>query len=258
MQYKFEERQSAFLASKRFKKLMPTPHLHPHIELIYLLEGEGTATIDQKTVPFGAGEAFLAFPNQVHYYHVAPARGYIFIVSPDLFPDLKDVFLDKMPAYPVIGRDSLPGDIVERLERIFRCANQEDRLQQIEANGYLQAMLAELLQNMELLRISVNYDSVKKVLLFCAEHYREPLTLEGMAKELHLSRDYISHIFSDRLGIHFPDLINRLRVEQACQHLAKGCSMTEVAFSSGFSSIRSFNRNFKQIMGVSPSEYIHR
>ena len=79
-----------------------------------------------------------------------------------------------------------------------------------------------------------------------------------LARELHLSGDYISHVFSDRLGIHFPDFINRLRVEQACQHLAKGCSMTEVAFASGVSSIRSFNRNFKQIMRVSPSVYIHR
>lgn len=147
---------------------------------------------------------------------------------------------------------------MERLERIFRCANEEDRLQQIAANGYLQAMLAELLQSTRLTQSNINYDSVKKVLLYCSEHYREPLTLEVLARELHLSGDYISHVFSDRLGIHFPDFINRLRVEQTCQHLAMGCSMTEVAFASGFSSIRSFNRNFKQIMGVSPSVYIHR
>lgn len=256
MHYKFEERQSAFLASKRFKRLMPTPHLHPHIELVCLLEGEGTATADQNTRPFRPGDVFLSFPNQIHYYHVAPAKGYIFIVSPELFPDLKDVFMSKVPTGPIIGKQDLPPDLAARLEVIFQRANAQNRLQQIAANGHMQALLADLLRVTELTNVAVNYDSVKRVLLFCAEHYREPLALEVLSKELHLSKDYISHIFSDRLGIHFPDFINRLRVEQACQYLNKGCGMTEAAFASGFSSIRSFNRNFKQIMGMSPTSYI--
>lgn len=256
VKYKFEQRENAFLASNRFKDLWPVPHLHPHIELIYLLEGQGSGTADQKTEPLGPGDMFLSFSNQIHYFYVAPAKGYIFIVSPELFPDLKDIFLSKIPASPVIGRDALPCDIAARLDKIFRCANSQNRLERIAANGLMQALLAELLGLTELSDVNVNYDSVKKLLLFCSEHYRESLTLEVLAKELHLSRDYISHIFSDRLGIHFPDFINRLRVEQACQHLVKGCSMTEVAYNAGFSSIRSFNRNFKQIMGMSPSSYV--
>lgn len=255
MSYTFEQRPTAFHAGNRFKKLWVVPHLHTHIELICLLEGEGTVTVDRQTQPIKPGDVFLSFPNQIHNFHVDPAKGFIFIVTPDLFPDLNDVFMSRVPVRPVIEKERLPDGVAERVEEIFRCATAEDRLQNIAANGLLQALLAQLLGIMELTDVTSSYDSVRKVLEFCSEHYREPLTLEVLAQQLHLSGDYISHMFSERLGIHFPDFINRLRVEQACRLLSGGCGMTEAAFNAGFGSIRSFNRNFKQVMGVSPTEY---
>jgi AraC-like DNA-binding protein len=47
-----------------------------------------------------------------------------------------------------------------------------------------------------------------------------------------------------------------MRVGHACQQLEKGCNITEIAFSSGFSSISTFNRAFLKHMGTSPREYI--
>ena len=40
----------------------------------------------------------------------------------------------------------------------------------------------------------------------------------------------------------FTDFINRLRIEHACNLLERGSNITDIAFSSGFSSIRTFNR----------------
>ena len=60
------------------------------------------------------------------------------------------------------------------------------------------------------------------------------------------------------MGIGFSDFINTLRVEHACELLEKGRSITDVAFASGFSSIRSFNRLFSRNMGMTPTEFIRR
>ena len=54
----------------------------------------------------------------------------------------------------------------------------------------------------------------------------------------------------------FVDFINSLRVEHACTLLEQGCNITEIAFSSGFSSIRTFNRVFAQNMNMAPRDYI--
>jgi len=254
--YALELRAKAFHAGDRFQRLSPVPHLHRHMELVYLTRGAGMAVADQWSGRLEPGDVYLAFPNQIHFFEDIPARGFVFIVLPDLFPDLEDIFSNRLPRCPVIRKKFLPPDLPQRLETICRCANSGDRLEQVMARGYMQALLAQLLQHMELAEAGGNQDSVKRVLLFCSEHYRQPITLEQAARRLHLSGDYISHLFTHRIGIHFPDFINDLRVEHVCSLLTPGCSVTEVAYESGFSSIRSFNRNFRRRMGTSPSEYI--
>ena len=58
------------------------------------------------------------------------------------------------------------------------------------------------------------------------------------------------------MNIGFADFVNSLRIEHACNLLEKGSNITEIAFSSGFSSIRTFNRVFLQTLGMTPRDYI--
>ena len=40
-------------------------------------------------------------------------------------------------------------------------------------------------------------DCIKRLLIYCTDHYTEPISLELLAKELHLNKYYISHIFQE-------------------------------------------------------------
>jgi len=258
MYYEFEKRKNPVSARECVWTLSPIPHIHPHLELIYLTEGSAFATADHRTELLNPGDLYLAFPNQIHYYDAVPVNGILVIVSPELFPDLLDIFNCKLPDSPIIRREHLPPDAYAQLQRICRCVKAADKLSKTAANGYLQGLLAELLGQMTLLDIENSHDSVRSILVYCLENYKESLSLDRLARELHLSKYYISHVFTDRLNISFPDFINGLRIESACRQLDSGVDITEVAFDSGFNSIRSFNRNFKRNMGMTPSEYIRK
>jgi len=253
--YKLEKRDNSFTA-RVLNSLAPIPHIHRHIELIYLYEGSGNVTVDKVSERLVPGELFISFPYQVHYFESVPVKGVIFIVSPELFPDLRDYFGNKLPLSPIIKKELLPADTESRLDVILRNASSDEKLRRIAANGYMQAFLAELLQSVKLNDTKSSHDSVKQVLTYCFDHFNEPVTLEALAAELHMSKDYISHIFTERIGRHFNAFINDMRVEEACSMLTKGCSITEVAFACGFGSVRSFNRNFICRMGISPSAYL--
>ena len=49
--------------------LLPTPHIHSHLEMIFLTKGHSIVTSDQTEYCMKAGDCFLAFPNQIHFYH---------------------------------------------------------------------------------------------------------------------------------------------------------------------------------------------
>ena len=256
MRYEFENRKNP-LYMRKVQKLEPLPHIHPQIELIYLTKGSSIAYADGKSFSLEQGEFFFAFPNQIHFFHDRSAtEAYLFILAPDYVKDLEDIFLTQVPASPIIKPEDTPSNMESRLETILHKNTSKMPLDNIIGKSYLIALLAELLSKTILMDAPADYDSVKNLLIYCAEHYKEPLSLDKLSQELHLSKSYISYIFSQKLQVSFTDFINNLRVEYACTQLKKGTNITELALASGFSSVRTFNRAFMQQMNITPRDYI--
>ncbi|MBO5458714.1 MAG: AraC family ligand binding domain-containing protein, partial [Lachnospira sp.] len=79
----------AFTAS-HIHRLLPMPHIHSHLEIIYLIKGSSIAVLDNKKYLLEEGELFISFPNQIHFYHDKNAvEGYMIIFTPELFRELK-------------------------------------------------------------------------------------------------------------------------------------------------------------------------
>lgn len=256
MLYRIEKRAVPLTAGP-CNGLSSIPHIHPHLEMIYLEEGSSIASVDNKEFLIEKGDLFLSFPNQIHAYHdQSPVQGYLLIFAPDLFKDLKETFQNKIPTSPLIKSSQLNMDVRSRLKKIWKKNTSESMYDKIAAKGYLLAFLGEILPLMTLVSNTADHDSIKNVLIYCTQYYTEPISLDTISKELHLNKYYISHIFKERMNISFTDFVNSLRIEHACNLLEKDSSITDIAFSSGFSSIRTFNRVFADNMGMSPRDFI--
>jgi len=84
------------------------------------------------------------------------------------------------------------------------------------------------------------------------------LTADELASELKIPKHHLTQLFSRKAGMHFNQYINTLRIEHACDILKRGeteLKLEELAFACGFNSKTSFNRNFKNHTGHTPSEY---
>ena len=92
--------------------------------------------------------------------------------------------------------------------------------------------------------------------------YTEPeLTLSDLATHLDIPPNYLSQIINEREGKNFYDYINTLRIEEF-KRLAslpenKKYTILSLAFECGFNSKSSFNRYFKKVTGLPPSEYMN-
>lgn len=101
-------------------------------------------------------------------------------------------------------------------------------------------------------------DSFGKALIYIDGNFTAPITLESVANALYINKNYLSQLFSKRLGITFTHYRNSLRVHYAKQLIREGeHNMTLLAEKVGFESLSQFSKVFKQIEGSSPQQYRH-
>ena len=99
-------------------------------------------------------------------------------------------------------------------------------------------------------------DKFRKALDYVNEEYTDPeLSLAVLSDVSGLSEGYISELFPAILGIQFKQYLNALRIDNAIRLISERSeSITQAAFNSGFETIRNFNKVFKKLKGVAPSE----
>ncbi len=87
--------------------------------------------------------------------------------------------------------------------------------------------------------------------------YHEPsYTRADLARELKVSETIISKIINLHFQKNFPQLLNEHRVEDAKRLLVQtGAPIKTVAEESGFNSLPSFNRVFRELSGMTPTAY---
>lgn len=79
---------------------------------------------------------------------------------------------------------------------------------------------------------------------------------KAMAEILGEQEHTVSRVVNERFGKTFSELMNECRVHDAKKALRESKDpVTVISFDSGFSSITSFNRVFKEATGLSPSQY---
>ena len=233
------------------------PHIHSHLEMVYICQGSAIATVNERSFTLEPGDLFLAFPNQIHYYEkLEPVNVFLVIFSDAIHPQLEALLAGKLPVSPVVKKQVLPNGLSEQLAYISQLSRSESAYDRMAATGRLLTLLGQLLPLFSYESAPADHDSVKRILGYCMDNYTQPLTLDTLARELYLSKFYISHVFTKRMGISFPKFLGKLRIDHACKLLLEKVPVTQAAFSAGFSSVRTFNRVFQEEEGMSPREYI--
>ena len=89
-----------------------------------------------------------------------------------------------------------------------------------------------------------------------AAHAEADLSLDAMAEELHVSTFHFCKTFRKATGLTFTEYLARVRVEKARLQLGDpNLRVSEIAFACGFGSLGHFNRTFKRIVGLAPTDF---
>lgn len=88
------------------------------------------------------------------------------------------------------------------------------------------------------------------------------LSLPELANKLEIPSHHLSRVINEQFGMNFFDFINQYRIDEVKSKIGNPkyahLSLLGIAFDSGFNTKSAFNRVFKKITGLTPSEYKNR
>ena len=168
------------------------------------------------------------------------ARGeYISIVEPD-------DYIDKNMLFPQSKESVYPsGDEVVAIAK-------PDAL---TLKACLYAVCAEFYSRTRFLERTRDNTLALDILAYIENNYASDISLKTMADSLGYDFRYISRIFGKTFEINFKTLVNQYRCDRAKSLISStDDTLSAIAMNSGFQSIRSFNRVFRELTGSSPSD----
>ncbi len=249
----------------------PTYHSHDHLELAFILSGEGKYRFEDGIISVREGDMLILNPGVKHQALACPEAE---TPATEFFTAGTDFQI------PGCRENSLPvpdgghvlhtaGELRQKLFKMYSAMEAEKAVCRPGRYFMLKAYLMQMIllvireQSEPVQRTggcafeSVNRKYVvERMVNYLEDHYNEKISLDQIAENMYLSPFYISKIFKSETGdtpIHH--LIN-IRLEKARELLAEGYegSIQEVAASVGYDDAYHFSKLFKKRYGISPSQ----
>ena len=98
--------------------------------------------------------------------------------------------------------------------------------------------------------------TIDRVQSYVFERLKSEIRMRDVADLVGMGESAFSRFFKRNSGNSFTDYVTRLRISQACGLLADSrIPVTDICFEVGYANISNFNRLFRKVRGVTPSDY---
>ncbi len=238
-------------------------HSHDFVELIFVLEGKGTATIDAETFPIEKGDLVVYNGGLMHSecssmddplelqflawdklqitdlpqnWLLPPSYGYIFH-SGEMYPTFMQHFKTLLQEFEC--KEHLYINIAQNISRtllmhLFRLIDQTSSHTSLLGRNRTMAHLLDYIHT----------------------HFREQISLEQISQVCFCNVYYLSHIFTQEQGMSIGKYILTLRMQEAKRLLAEtSLPVNEVGCAVGLNDASYFCRIFKKTCAMTPLKY---
>ena len=244
-------------------------HWHMEYELLYLLSGEFTLSVDGRSSLLRAGDTAIIAGGSVHggtpsnciyeclVFDLTPFLS----CSPALFHqkycDFGGANIRIQPFYT--GEDAC----CQIIRRLFAAMEAKKSGYEFLTIGLIWQLFGQIVKdhtyavsNPSGKGMFSHSGQMKSILNYIRKNYASPLTLSDLSSVVGLSPEHFCRLFHAVTGRSPIDYLNYYRIECACELLCTTYrSITEIAFSCGFNDLSYFNRLFRKYKNTTPGKY---
>jgi AraC-like DNA-binding protein len=253
-------------------------HRHDFMEFSYVIEGRGFEIINGESHPMEPGTFTLVMPYQFHAIHSnqdCPLQLYNCNFGIHLYNSAEPLpgSVDPSEDYELLPYAQVPPTEQPQFLAIMEELYAEYKGGQLWRQALIKAKLTEVLVRFDRLRRCAGQEvpmldvkklegrdrgrpnsDIWKAIQYIHEHYREDITLSGLAERFGFSVSYLSELFKKTIGQNFVSFVHEVRIRQACALLiATEMNVLDIALETGYGSYNTFTRIFKESKGITPA-----
>ncbi len=246
------------------------PHFHHHVEILYGLDDGLPVTINKTVYTLNKDETIIFDSFDVHGFSNPQNLRSISLVIPW---KLNKDYIKKMEHMrfecPLV-KDPKCNRIILQLLRIL----QENTTNiytkyytittyDVKIQTFLQNIVSAIINaifcytNRVKTTNSAPKEQFQKILMYIEENYSEQISLTSLAEKFGYSACYFSKIWKNTFHCGCLEYINSVRLEKIIEHYTPNESLTNLAISHGFNSLRTMERTFKRNYDISPREFFN-
>lgn len=244
------------------------PHWHDGVELVYQLSGKSRVGINETIYDLKEREILFIGKGDIHYFCTDNIVGEMIVLQfglsivhqlPEKFSTikLKNRYINPMTNFV------LHVNLEKEIKEILRAYSEKKEMHRVVITARINDLITHILSDGELddnensdkSKQLIQLEKLEKVFDFVAKNFDQKIMLDDAARELSYSPYHFARFFKKNTGMTFLDFLSRYRINKAKLYLQdRDLTITEVAQKSGFCSIKTFNRVFKNICGCTPTE----
>ena len=244
-------------------------HWHVEYEIIRILSGEFTVTLDEKSFKATKGDVIFIHSGILHSGIPVDCVYQCIVFDMNVFLKLNSVCADYIQK--IVHQDILIfhhfdcryPDLLNVVNSLFQSMEEKKPGYELSVIGQFYHFFGIVFSNHYYLdsqpKARRDYKRIlqlKQVVEFIEKNYASPLTLGELSDSVSMSPKYFCRFFSEMTHQTPMDYLNRQRIEQACYQLSTtDDSITDIAYRNGFNDLSYFIRTFKKYKGTTPGKY---
>lgn len=246
-------------------------HQHDEIQISYIVEGSGSLIIGDSVNEYNAENILVIGSNVPHVFksysnNIGKSIMYSLFFTRTSFGEdffnLADLSSTKsFFKMSIYGMKILSNQC--HIIKIFETLKKQNRIERISSflsilNYIIHSEKQPLSSFVNVKKFSeVEGKRMRAVFQYALEHYNERISLEIMAEKAHMSKNAFCRYFKKHTNKSFFQFLIEIRIENAGKLLEinKDLSIASVCEQCGFQSVVNFNRKFKELKGVTPTQF---
>ena len=246
-------------------------HQHKEIQISVVLEGEGTYIIGDCVGHFKPNDIFILGENLPHVFKRDKAfekdaemvslffsknsYGEDFFNLPE-FEHLQNFFNNAVLGYEVISNKTI---LLSLLSNIGNLAKYEQFISFLEILTLISTGEKRELSSLINLKKYAGDEGkrMSDIFQYTMNNYHKEISLEQVSDIANMTPNAFCRYFKQRTNKTFVNFLIDIRIGSACKLLTQNndLNITEISYKSGFNNLANFNRKFKALKGVTPSDY---